>query len=228
MGEIISASKLEKKGLDQLNDVFINSWLSVLKEENPGMPLNTLKDFELKKLESRIKIFPEGQLAFFDKEVIGGINSLILGDNIYEIPKKYCEATNNGFFINHNPAKKFLICTAIYVKPGNKGVAKKLLSEATLIAKNKNLTACPYSRPAGFREYLMKTYGEIPSESLMTELIEYLDIKTDKGTCIDPVIGMHEHYGARREMLLENSRQDSASCNFCVLMSYPKGYVIKV
>ncbi|MBI5065637.1 hypothetical protein HZA97_05355 [Candidatus Woesearchaeota archaeon] len=228
MGEVISASQLDMKGLTQLNEVFFNSWINVLKKENPEMPLNTLKDFELKKLESRIKIFPEGQLAFFDKEILGGINSLILGDNIYEIPKKYCEATNNGYFINHNPAKKFLICTAIYVKPGNKGVAKKLLSEATLLAKDNNLTALPYSRPAGFREYLMKIHGKIPKESLMTELIEYLAIKTDKGTCIDPVIGMHEHYGANVEMLLENARNDPESCNFCVLMSYPKGYVVKV
>ncbi len=228
MGEIVSASKLDKKGLEQLNDVFVNSWFNVLKKENPGMPLNILKDFELKKLESRIKIFPEGQLAFFDKEVLGGINSLIFFGNFYEVPKKYSEATGNGYFTTHNQQGNLLICTAIYVKPGNKGVAKKLLSEATSLAKNKNLTAFPYSRPAGFQEYLMNVYGKIPKESLMSKLIEYLDIKTDKGTCIDPIIGMHEHYGAKVEMLLENSRNDPESCNFCVLLSYPKGYVIKV
>ncbi|MBI4919185.1 GNAT family N-acetyltransferase [archaeon] len=232
MGDVVSASKLSSQELKQLNKIYVQSWIKVLQDEHPLESRETLEKHELRKLEMRISKFPEGQLAYIDGTVLGGINSLRLSI----IPEKYSQATDEGYFSNHKDKGDFLVCTAIYVDPGNKGVARALLSKATEYAKKNGVIAYPYSRPAGFREWLEKEnkfepffdYKKIHETKLLVYLQKYLYIKTSKGTCTDPVIGMHEYFGAKIEKILQNAREDNDSCGFCILMSYPKGYVIKV
>ncbi len=230
MGEVVSASKLNSKELKQLNEIYLQSWMMILQNEHPFENRETLGKHELRKLEMRITKFPEGQLAYIDGTVMGGINSL----RLFEIPEKYIQATDDNYFSNHKEKGNYLVCTAIYVAPGNKGVSRALLSKATEYAKKNSITTCPYSRPAGFREWLEKEnkfeqffdYKKIHETTLLIYLQKYLSIKTNKGTCIDPVIGMHEYFGAKIEKILPNAREDNDSCGFCILLSYPKDYVI--
>ncbi|PIN80687.1 hypothetical protein COV11_03570 [Candidatus Woesearchaeota archaeon CG10_big_fil_rev_8_21_14_0_10_30_7] len=232
MNKIISASELDETSLKQLNKVYVNSWEKVLQKEHPEFDKEqiTKKQYEL--LEQRIKIFPEGQLAFVDEQIIGGVNSFIFNGSINEVIEQYDLATSAGTFKNHQSNGELLICSAIYISPGHKGVARQLLSRATLLAKEKGLIACPYSRPAGFNKWLKK-YARIEElikginkVNLNNYLKKYLSLKTEKGTCIDPVIGMHEYFGAKIERIFYNSRQDDESKNFCILMSYPKNHDI--
>ncbi len=216
-----------------------------MQNEFEGYTHENLIEEVIKQFESRIEIFPEGQIVDRDSTggILGSVAAMMVsakgnnGEPDYsKVPDKWNDLTANGYFSTHDEQGNLLVCCAINVPPkhSGKGVPRRLLHAETYLARERGLIACPYTRPVNFREHL-ETCGfekgfdhtQVETEKLVHHLEQYLEMRSQNGRHKDKNVGLHEHFGAKVLRLLPNGREkDTDSCGFCILMAYPPGHVI--
>lgn len=240
--EVFSIEKLTEPDLRRLAQIYVQCWKPVLEKEVPFSTSNDLIGDVFCQLESRLALFPQGQLVCRDASdgILGGVSALMVSAkrkrsrkvDYSKVADTWHALTGNGYFDTHNSKGNLLVCAAIYVDPAaNKnGVSRHLLHAETTLAQERDLVACPYTRPVGFRAYSFEKdfdHKDVYPSLLETKLEGYLSQKLPHNKLLDPNIGMHSHFGAHVVRLLPNARPtDTDSCGYCVLMAYPKDYVI--
>lgn len=247
--EVFSIEKLTEHDLRRLAQIYVGCWKPVLEKEVPFSTSNDLIGDVFSQLESRLALFPQGQLVCRDASdgILGGVSALMVSAkrkrsrkvDYSKVADTWHTLTGNGYFDTHNLKGNLLVCAAIYVDPAasKKGVSRHLLHAETALAQERGLVACSYTRPVGFRHYLEALEAEgfvkgfdhkdVYPSLLETKLEDYLSQKLPRNKLLDPNVGMHTHFGAHVVRLLPNARPaDTDSCGYCVLMEYPKEYVI--
>ncbi|UCD03208.1 MAG: hypothetical protein JSV63_01055 [Candidatus Aenigmatarchaeota archaeon] len=241
--EIVDGNKLDDGALTRLSEIYLQMWRPILDTEL--WECSTEEDMLgkcRKQFASRIEIFPEGQLAVLDpaEGVMGGLSTIMVsamdedGQPDYgKVEGKWEYLTSFGYIDGyaHDPDGNLVICYAINIPPEHhgKGVARALLHGGTKFAKDKGLIACPYTRPSGLDKYLKKIgFDPMQRDELLDGIVgEYVSMRDEHGRLLDENIGVHSHFGAEVVRIMPYSRPcDLDSWGYCVLMAYPKGYVV--
>ena len=164
-------------------------------------------------IESRISIFPEGQIIAIDLEkkiVVGYLCTMFLGYETSDFPHSWMEITGNGTIQNHDPSGKYVYGVTLTVDKGyNLGMQLQVHGWYVIVKYHRR--GCYLGSPIpGFASY-KKKHPEITAE-------DYVFKKRRKNCPIDPELAYYHKAGFRIERVLKDYEPDPDSLNYGVLV----------
>ncbi|MFA6214411.1 MAG: hypothetical protein WC717_03995 [Candidatus Micrarchaeia archaeon] len=148
----------------------------------------------------------------------GAIYPLALkGESLDDIPRTSAKVTGNGKSTTNDPKGKIFICPQVSsIIPG---IPRILVVEGVFVRAayrvvvGKTKWVGVYTRPGNYDEYCKKN-GEVKIE-------EYLTMHAANGRHVDPIIGMHETFGAEIKRIDANACPcDKGARGYNVVMDY--------
>lgn len=191
----------------------------IIRVENAAWPEGMSAREEM--FESRIKVFPEGQLVAVERnEIIGVVSTEVINYDFGKPHKTWYQATDNGFLKKtHNPNGNVVFGVDLSVSPSarNRGVAKSLLQEIGKMAIKKNIQ---YGILGGRLPGYYKYADEMSAD-------EYLSMVTTDGEPVDPELRFYKNSGLTIGELIPNYFEDFQSKNFGVQLIWKNPFYSK-
>ncbi|MFC1662824.1 GNAT family N-acetyltransferase [Patescibacteria group bacterium] len=198
----------------QLSDIS-----SIINVENNAWSSEMAADERM--FESRIKIFPEGQLvALIDNHIIGVVSAEIIIYDFSKPCKTWYELTDNGYIKNvHNQRGNVVFGVDLSVESSaqNKGVARKLLQEIGKMAIRKNIQ---YGVLGGRLPGYYKFSDEMDANT-------YAKKTTQDGEPFDPELRFYKNSGLMIGKIIPNYFKDYQSMNYGIQLIWKNPFFLR-
>ncbi|MBI2207954.1 hypothetical protein HYU50_00500 [Candidatus Woesearchaeota archaeon] len=213
--------------LEEAVELYKMRWGGIVKAELGITDDRGLTARLIRQQSSRVKAFPEGQIAVIDgftKEVYATIYSLLIGTSQLPEIRGWNHLTGYGTGKTHNPKGDNLICYAIQSTGKVIGATSALINAQKELANSLGTGLLVFTRPDGLRRYAKKEGMSLDHPDIK----KYLDAKINGTTTQYDGVSFHLRHGATLAPFLKggkpyltNSRPgDVNSLGFNVLMEY--------